>query len=278
MHIPERQNRIASLLLRLAAAPPQVLLLEGGDAAERRALGLFWAARLNCAAGQPPCGACRSCVQVREGVHPDLVFLDGGQDKIKIDEVRELRSLLGQAPRGDGVRVVVFHEAQELTPQAANALLKSLEEPSRSTVFVLLAPQREWLLPTLVSRSWTLTLAWPGEPGADPALAEWLDALMEFWRSGRGWFRRTGVKGAVDKHLAMALVLALQREVVHTLRGRPEGPVAQGLARLSPGRLKRLDLALAHAQDALSLPTPVNPALVLDWLATHMHGALRAPA
>jgi DNA polymerase-3 subunit delta' len=54
--------------------------------------------------------------------------------------------------------------------------------------------------------------------------------------------------------------------------------VAQGLLKLTPGRLKRLDLALAHAQDALSLPTPVNPALVLDWLATHVHKALRAPA
>jgi DNA polymerase-3 subunit delta' len=100
---------------------------------------------------------------------------------------------------------------------------------------------------------------------------------MEFWRTGRGWFRRTGVKGAVDKHLAMALVLALQREVVHTLRGQPQGPVAQGLLKLTPGRLKRLDLALAPAQAALSLPTPVNPALVLDWLATHVHKAPGAP-
>jgi len=278
MHIPKRQERVATLLQRLAAAPPQVLLLEGGDAPEREALGLFWAARLNCAGPGAPCGVCRSCTQVQGRTHPDLVFFDGGQDKIKIEDVRELRPLLGQAPRGNGLRVVLFHEAQELTPQAANALLKSLEEPSRSTVFALLAPQREWLLPTLVSRSWTLTLAWPGEPEADPALGEWLGALMDFWRTGQGWFRRTGVKGAVDKHLAMALVLALQREIARTLCERTASPVAQGFAKLPPARLKHIDLALAHAQDALSLPTPVNPALVLDWLATHVHKALRARA
>jgi len=278
MQIPARQHRVKTLLNRLASEPPQVLLLEGGTAAEREALALYWACRLNCSGTATACGTCRSCIQIRDRVHADLRICDGSAAKIKIDDIRLLKPLFGQPPRGDGLRVVIFHEAQELTVQAANALLKSLEEPSQGTVFVLLAPQREWLLPTLVSRSWTLTLAWPEEtPAADDA-REWLATLLAFWRNGQGWFKRTSAKGAVDKDLAMRLVLALQRDVARTLAGRTDTPLSESFAKLPPDRLKAIDLTLAHAQDALSLPTPVNPTLVLDWLATHGYKAVRGQA
>ncbi len=275
MQTPPNQHRITSLLDRLAPNPPQVLLLEGGTSAEREALALYWAARLNCICPDHACGNCRICSQIDDRVHPDLKICDGSEAKIKIDDIRELKPLFAQPPRGDGKRVVIFHEAQELTAQASNALLKSLEEPSRGTVFVLLAPQREWLLPTLVSRSWTLTLAWPAETTPDPETADWLDSFLEFLRSGKGWFKRTGTKGAVDKDLAMRLILALQRDIAHTIAGNTTSTRAQNFAKLPPERLKHLDLSLAHAQDALNLPTPVNPTLVLDWLATRGFMAVR---
>lgn len=275
MQISDRQHHVRSLLDRLSAQPPQVLLLEGGEAHDRLALAEHWAARLNCATREA-CGGCRPCTQVRDRVHPDLIVFDGTEGKIKIEPVRELKPTLGQPPRGDGKRVVVFHEAQELTQQAANALLKSLEEPSHGTVFVLLSPMREWLLPTLVSRSWTLTLAWPQGPAPDEDIADWLITLLDFWRSGHGWFKRTSTKGAVDKDLAMRLVLALQREVARTLSGQQDTTVSQSFAKLPLNRLKTVELTLAHAQDALSLPTsPVNPTTTLDWLATRIYRAVR---
>lgn len=275
MIVPETQNRIKNFLDRLAAEPPQVLLLEGGTEQEREALALYWAARLNCDCPDHACGNCRICTQIDQRVLPDLKICDGTQAKIKIDDIRELKPLFAQPPRGDGKRVVIFHEAQELTEQASNALLKSLEEPSHGTVFVLLTPQREWLLPTLVSRSWTLTLAWPGNTPEDPETEDWLASLIEFWRTGKGWFKRTSTKGAVDKHLAMRLVLTLQRDITHTLAARETTTRAGNFAKLPPNRLKHLDLTLAHAQDALSLPTPTNPTLVLDWLATRGYQVVR---
>lgn len=279
MTIPDNQKRIQELMDRLAEDPPQVLLLEGGTVDEREAMALYWAARLNCKHQGSACGRCPICIQIRDRVHTDLKILDGREAKIKIDEVRELKPLFGQPPRGDGWRVVLFNEAQELTPQAANALLKSLEEPSRGTVFLLLTPQREWLLPTLVSRSWVLTLAWPGEPRSSDDIRDWQNALMTFWRTGKGWFIRTGAKGAVDKDLAMGVVLACQHELVRTLSGLGDpstsSDMSTGFAKVRPEALKRIDLALAHAQDTLSTPTPVNPALVLDWLATRVYGVIR---
>ncbi|BBD09723.1 DNA polymerase III subunit delta' [Desulfovibrio ferrophilus] len=275
MNIPNNQIRIKDLMDRLADDPPQVLLLEGGTVDEREALALYWATRLNCHCEGSACGDCVVCKQIHDRVHADLRICDGREAKIKIDDVRELKHLFGQPPRGDGKRVVIFNEAQELTQQAANALLKSLEEPSQGTVFLLLTPQREWLLPTLVSRSWVLTLAWPSETRTPEDIREWQKALMAFWRTGKGWFKRTSAKGAVDKDIAMSVVLACQHEVARTLIGKGGSDMSDGFAKVRPASLKKIDLALAHAQDTLSIPTPVNPALVLDWLATRIYGVIR---
>ncbi len=269
MNIPKSQNRVKDFLDHLAQDPPQVLLLEGGRAYEREALALYWAARLNCENPGFACLACAACKQVADRVLRDLFFFDGTEGKIKIDPVRDLKPVFGQAPRGSGKRVVIFHEAQELTIEAANTLLKSLEEPCPGTVFVLLAPQRERLLPTLVSRSWVLTLGWPLDSPEDAQVGEWLNALLKFRQTGQGWFARTGAKGALDRDLALRIVLACQRDLAGALAGKYDSPLAMDLKNLGPDGIKKIDLALVHAQDALNTtPTPVNPALVLDWLAT----------
>lgn len=153
-----RQPRIRVFLDRLAQAPPKSLLLEGGTEAERLGLGLYWAARLSCHEAEPPCGVCRICRQVADDAFRDLVLVNGSEGAIAIDTVREIRAMLGDPPAGRGPRVIILAEAQALGDAAANALLKSLEEPRLGNVFVLLAPSREVLLPTLVSRSFVLTL------------------------------------------------------------------------------------------------------------------------
>jgi len=133
-------------------------------------------------------------------------------------------------------------------------------------VFVLLAPQRERLLQTLVSRSFVLTLPWPEAKAPEPDAAEWIAALLNFWDSGQGWFERTGTKGAADRSLALRILSGLTLELAGALAGR-DTPVARRLVRLGPAGLRRLDLVLAQAQEALTQPTaPV--ALVLDWVAS----------
>ena len=169
-----RQERVRAALNKLASDPPQVLILEGGSVAERFSVALWHAARLNCPEGQPPCLHCPACLQIGANLFHDLYVLDGREGSIKIETVRELRTILGEAPRGDGKRVVILAEAQSLGVEAANALLKSLEEPRPGVCFLLLAPQRERLLPTLVSRGWVVTRAWPeaGTPST-PELFQW---------------------------------------------------------------------------------------------------------
>ena len=258
-----RQERVRAALNKLASDPPQVLILEGGNVAERFSVALWHAARLNCL-------HCPACLQIGANLFHDLYVLDGREGSIKIETVRELRTILGEAPRGDGKRVVILAEAQSLGVEAANALLKSLEEPRPGVCFLLLAPQRERLLPTLVSRGWVVTLAWPeaGTPST-PELFQWEEALAEFMASGQGWLDKTSGKGAVDAALARRIVLSVQKAQAALHAGRDGGPLGRRLAILpEAGHLHVNDL-LAQCQE--SLDYMVSPPLVLNWLATRLH-------
>jgi DNA polymerase-3 subunit delta' len=120
------------------------------------------AAALNCASPREDgdaCGECPSCRRLAAGTHPDLVVItptsEGHQPQIKIDQIRELRRLTTYPPLGGGWRVVIIKPAEALTAQndaAANALLKTLEEPPERHLLVLTARGEADLLPTVVSR------------------------------------------------------------------------------------------------------------------------------
>lgn len=310
------QARVRGFLDRLACQPPQVLLLEGGTAPERLAAAHYWTLLLNCEGtggkaiikpkaaavslpglpnlsapnGNPegpsrensqgqspfPCLECPSCIRMVTHLHRDCFFLDGAAASIKIDEVRALRGVLGEPPREARYRVVIFREAQALVEAAANALLKSFEEPRPATSFLLLAPQRERLLPTLVSRSFVLTLPWPAgeDPAEREALASWEAALCTFLRTGRDFFEKSGAKGALDAATAHALTNLCRRTLARCIKGRQDGFLpGEGLesllVRMPDGRMRMLDEALAECQESLNYG--VNPALVVEWLATRMY-------
>lgn len=275
-------------LLRLADAPPQVLLLEGGVERERAAMARWWAALLNCSARGPqgPCLNCRDCLLIGAGEHLDLVALDGRisnkEDEenpglvraLTMERIQLLRKQLGEAPHGAGRRVVIMAglEAQIRTA-AANALLKTLEEPSAHSVFVLLVPQREQLLPTLVSRSWALTLPWPATAEFSPAAQEWESALARFLEDGGGWFERTAVRG-LELARVQELLLACQKALSAALAGQADRELARCFAaRLDAHGMHAAGDLLGRMQDALQYT--VNPALAADALATELHALVR---
>jgi len=123
-----------------------------------RGVGKTTTARLlamavNCDAEAPerPCGACESCLLVQRGDHPDVIELDAASNN-SVDDVRDLREKVRLASLRGGRRVWVLDEAHMLSRAAANALLKTLEEPPPGLVFVLATTEPEKLPPTVLSR------------------------------------------------------------------------------------------------------------------------------
>jgi DNA polymerase III subunit gamma/tau len=123
-----------------------------------RGVGKTTTARLlamavNCDAepGQRPCGGCESCLLVQRGEHPDVIELDAASNN-SVDDVRDLREKVRLASLRGGRRVWVLDEAHMLSRAAANALLKTLEEPPPGLVFVLATTEPEKLPATVLSR------------------------------------------------------------------------------------------------------------------------------
>jgi DNA polymerase-3 subunit gamma/tau len=107
---------------------------------------------VNCEAGADrPCGTCESCRLVRSGAHPDGIELDAASNN-SVEDIRDLREKAGLASMRGGHRVWILDEAHMLSRAAANALLKTLEEPPPQLVFILATTEPERLPPTVLSR------------------------------------------------------------------------------------------------------------------------------
>ncbi len=159
-------------MLRQHAAHDEIrhaYLFCGPPGLGRRTLALRLAQALNCTkplAPGVPCGLCRDCKQIEAMQHPDMNViqaLDGdNQPKeggtLKVDQIREVQRSLSLKPYQAKYRVALFLRFQEANDNAANALLKTLEEAPAHAILLLTADTPEQLLPTIISRCEILRL------------------------------------------------------------------------------------------------------------------------
>ena len=142
---------------------PQAALITGVRGVGKRSLAETISAALLCTReGEQPCGQCRACLLAQKGEHPDLMTVqadsvqeDGksvSRKTIPISSIREIISLCSVNTLDQGNRVIRIWNAETMTPQAQNALLKTLEEPPDRTFFLLTANDSTGLLPTILSR------------------------------------------------------------------------------------------------------------------------------
>ncbi|HHY41683.1 MAG TPA: hypothetical protein GX514_02355 [Thermoanaerobacterales bacterium] len=107
----------------------------------------------NCENSQmSPCGFCNSCRKIQNDVHPDVVHVYPEGASIKIEQVRQLILDLAEKPVEGNKKLYILHQAHTMTPQAQNALLKTLEEPLTESIIVLLSSNLKQLIPTVISR------------------------------------------------------------------------------------------------------------------------------
>ena len=109
---------------------------------------------LNCAKGPTPepDNTCDSCRAIADGASLDVLEIDAASNR-GIDQIRELREMVRYAPAGSRYKVVILDEAHQLTDEASNALLKTLEEPPEHVIFILATTQPEDLVDTIKSRA-----------------------------------------------------------------------------------------------------------------------------
>ena len=141
--------------------------------------------RMNCTSQPAPCGECQSCRWIAAGQHPDVTQLspEGESKQILIQPVRDLAADLALTAHTRGYKVAIISPAEAMNLFAANALLKTLEEPPARTLVLLVTSQPSRLLPTLRSRCSKLRLVAPTRDQAARFLEEargagpWAEAL-----------------------------------------------------------------------------------------------------
>lgn len=144
---------IAGAALR-GTLPPS-LIFAGPAGVGKRMAAIALAQLVNCLSpeGDDACGACASCRRIARGVHADVLMIEPGETgAIKIEQIRDAVERAAYRPFEGRRRVVVIDDAEQIVPNAQDALLKTLEEPPAGTTFVLVTSVPETLLPTIRSR------------------------------------------------------------------------------------------------------------------------------
>ncbi len=162
----------------MAGRLPHAILIDGQEGLGKSMLARHLAGTLLCAreSDRPrdPCGHCRACGLFQAATHPDyreIAPLEAGK-AIRIDQIRALGDFLAQTAQLGGCKLVVINPAERMNAAAANALLKTLEEPTPNTLLVLVSARPSRLPATVRSRCQRVALRPPGNQAA----LEWLRA------------------------------------------------------------------------------------------------------
>lgn len=248
--LQKSQTELTQLLDSKFAHP--VILLFSPKGYGKRHLALWMAAKHLCETSSA-CGTCGECREVIAGIHPDLLVVQELEDAtIKSAALEELQDHLNiLSPRG--LRVAVIANCDRMSPEAANRMLKTLEEPPEQARFILTTSRPKALLPTVLGRS----LKWRVSPPRLSEVLPWFqDLLKQHGRASEDnqtlvtWLRRAGnspgvlVRQLEDQDDVAAASADRIKSLLEAARPQDVLRMAEDLARSS--RLKMTDFLEAH--------------------------------
>jgi len=219
-HTVQTLARAAAAAARLTGEPGEGMthawLLTGPPGSGRSIAARAFAAALQCP--QLGCGHCGVCHHVLGGTSADVAVVDSRKLSIGVKEARALVSRAARHPAGGRWQVMVVEDADRLTDQAGNALLKAIEEPTPHTVWVLCAPAVDDVLPTVRSRCRHVSLRTPSSAavaevlvrrdGVDPAMAAFAARAAQ-GHIGRAKRLATDEQARLRRHEVMRLPQSL---------------------------------------------------------------------
>jgi DNA polymerase-3 subunit delta' len=169
-------NKGIQKILRLAlerGRVPNSLIFGGPEGSGRMATALTLAKALNCQAlTADACDACASCRAIDAGAHPDVMVLTVEVQKVRVEQSELIRQMAYLRPMTGRARVFIVDDAKDMSPHAANSLLKVLEEPPSFSHIILLTDSPHLLLPTIRSRCRHLAFSPIGRAEIEQALLE----------------------------------------------------------------------------------------------------------
>jgi DNA polymerase-3 subunit delta' len=189
--LPWHEAALESIRTAWAAGRlPHALMLQGADGLGKKHFAAWLAAAVLCEHSQSTlefCGACASCKLIAAGSHPDFVWVAPEEEKtqIAVDQIRAVSERLSKTSFRRGYKIAIVEPAHQMTPGAANSLLKTLEEPTRESLLILITSRPSALMPTVRSRCQKITIRRPATAEA----LHWLQqetgksappALLEF--------------------------------------------------------------------------------------------------
>jgi DNA polymerase-3 subunit delta' len=216
-----------------------------------------WTARLVLCtgSGEPPCGQCQSCRRAALGQHPDLIRVHplDTSTQIRIEQVRELSAELALTAHQGGYKVGLLSPADSMNRFAANALLKTLEEPPPRTLLMLVATQPSRLPATILSRCQRVRVR---APQRSEAIA-WLEAT----RGPGDWAQVLAVLGTAPLAAAEGDPAAIVEIAGEVRRGLEEAAEGEGDPVATAERWARSEV-------------PLRLACVENWLTERIRGRL----
>jgi DNA polymerase-3 subunit delta' len=157
------------------------LLIQGAEGLGQRSFAAWIARAMLCERKQDgvleSCGECSGCALVDAGTHPDVTWTvpEEGKQQISVDQVRDMCERLSKTSFRQGYKVAIVDPAHQMTPGAANSLLKTLEEPAAQSLIILLTSRPSALLPTVRSRCQKLAVKRPSTADAHA----WLESRTQ---------------------------------------------------------------------------------------------------
>ncbi len=142
---------------------PHAIIIEGDAGTGRHTLAKFLSLSVLCDGKDAPCGSCKNCNLINSASHPDVSVISPQDNKknISVSQVRELKEEAYIKPHQANKRVFIIDCADSMNPQSQNALLKVLEEPPQTVMFILIVESKSALLDTIISRCVVLSLTAP---------------------------------------------------------------------------------------------------------------------